>query len=125
MTGELLDRIIVSRLIESPPEGYPLTPVQYLLGCYARALGELRNRAVTEVPELINLVHQCKDLIVSYTSLCMQGIAPQASACMQACKPCPPPPANFPGLTLLGFPPPGLTGRPGRGEGPSAAVGQP
>ena len=78
MTAELLDRIVVSRLIESPPEAYPLPPVQYLIGCYSRAANEARNnRAVAESPELLAVVATCKELIVSYAGLTLQGVVSQ------------------------------------------------
>ena len=78
MTAELLDRIVVARLIESPPSTYPQSPLQYLIGCYARAANELRNnRTVADSPELSSLATSCKELIVSYAGLVLQGVVPQ------------------------------------------------
>ncbi|GAX74152.1 hypothetical protein CEUSTIGMA_g1601.t1 [Chlamydomonas eustigma] len=77
MNGELLDRILVSRLIESPPSKYPLSPLQYLLGCHARASNELRTKAVSESPILSSIVLTSKELIVSYAGLALQGVIPQ------------------------------------------------
>ena len=78
MTAELLDRIVVARLIESPPSTYPQSPLQYLIGCYARAANELRNnRTVADSPELASLATSCKELIVSYAGLVLQGVVPQ------------------------------------------------
>ena len=78
MTAELLDRIVVARLIESPPRTYPQSPLQYLIGCYARAANELRNnRTVADSPELASLATSCKELIVSYAGLVLQGVVPQ------------------------------------------------
>lgn len=69
---------VVARLIESPPSSYPLSPLQYLIGCYERATNELRNnRAVADSPELCALLASAKELIVSYAALTMQGVVPQ------------------------------------------------
>lgn len=80
MDSELLDRIIVARLIESPPTGYPQAPLHYLLGCYARSSEEQRSRAVLEDPKLLATVASCKELIVSYAMLCLHGVVPQVTS---------------------------------------------
>ena len=69
---------VVARLIEAPPNGYPLDPLQYLIGCYGRAANEQRNnRAAADSPELSAVLTSSKELIVSYAALTMQGVVPQ------------------------------------------------
>ncbi|KAL6763344.1 ubiquitin elongating factor core-domain-containing protein [Haematococcus lacustris] len=70
---EMLDRVVVARLIESPPEDYPQSPLQYLLGCYSRAIEEARTKAVADKPVLISALASCKELLVSYASLTLNG----------------------------------------------------
>ncbi|GFH06625.1 U-box domain-containing protein, partial [Haematococcus lacustris] len=69
----MLDRVVVARLIESPPEDYPQSPLQYLLGCYSRAIEEARTKAVADKPVLISALASCKELLVSYASLTLNG----------------------------------------------------
>lgn len=94
MTSSLLDRMIVTRLIESPPPNYPQGPCDYLLSCYSRCVGESRVKAVVESQELASIVTSSKDLIVSYTMLCLQGLCPQVGGGLleepgpQICVPC-------------------------------------
>eukprot|EP00879_Flechtneria_rotunda_P031441 GHRR01034350.1.p1 GENE.GHRR01034350.1~~GHRR01034350.1.p1 ORF type:complete len:131 (+),score=34.58 GHRR01034350.1:528-920(+) len=77
LTADNLDRVIVSRLIESPPEQYPQTPFNYLLGCFARCSNELRNisprddAATTE--HLQQTIMACRTLLVSYAALALTG----------------------------------------------------
>lgn len=73
LNKDLLDRIIVARLIEAPPENYPLPPLQYLMACYQRALDELRNKPVAGSPDLTAVVGACRELIISYASLTLGG----------------------------------------------------
>lgn len=73
MSRDMLDRLLVARLIEAPPPDYPQTPFQYLLGAYRRADDELRARGVAESPELSGTAQACKDLVVNYASLCLAG----------------------------------------------------
>ncbi len=80
LSKDLLDSVIVSRLIESPPSSYPQFPLHYLLGCYARASAEMRTRAVADSPQLSAAVQACKELIVSYAGLLLvAGVVPQVS----------------------------------------------
>ncbi|KAG1664460.1 hypothetical protein FOA52_006306 [Chlamydomonas sp. UWO 241] len=72
VSSDLLDRVVVARLIESPPDSYRQSAVQYLLGCYARASTEQRARGVAEATAA--LLKTCKELIVSYSMLCFQGV---------------------------------------------------
>eukprot|EP00798_Chlamydomonas_sp_ICE-L_P032299 gene32299-16867_t len=58
-----VDGALVSRLIEEPPSSYPQSPLQYLLGCYARASVEIRSKAVLDSAELKTAVQTCKELI--------------------------------------------------------------
>lgn len=77
-----MDRVIVSRLIESPPEQYPQAPFHYLLGCYARSSQELRSISVA-LPDdvrqkLQESIFAARDLIISYTGLVfMGGLVPE------------------------------------------------
>jgi hypothetical protein len=78
----LLDRVIVSRLIENPPEPYPQLPFHYLLGCYARASQELRSISLgwpAEVQrQLQEAVFAARELVVSYAGLVfMGGVVPE------------------------------------------------
>jgi len=87
MNKDMLDRLIVARLIESPPENYPQTPVQYLLGCYRRADDELRSRTVAENPQLLSTGQSCKDLVVNYAGLTIPGgIVPHIGAEAEAAE---------------------------------------
>lgn len=88
MNRDMLDRLIVARLIESPPTDYPQTPVQYLLGCYQRADDELRNRTVAGSAQLSGTEQCCRDLVVNYAGLTLSGgIVPHlgAQVCVCAC----------------------------------------
>lgn len=81
MSRDMLDRLIVARLIESPPADYPQTPVQYLLGCYQRADDEMRNRTVAGSPQLSGTEQCCRDLVVNYAGLTLSGgIVPHLGA---------------------------------------------
>lgn len=73
MNRDMLDRLIVARLIESPPDDYPQTPLQYLLGCYRRADDELRSRTVADSPQLMGTAQCCRDLVVNYAGLTLPG----------------------------------------------------
>jgi ubiquitin conjugation factor E4 B len=82
LTKDLLDRVIVSRLIESPPEQYPQLPFHYLLGCYARSSQELRSISVALPDEvrqkLQESIFAARDLVISYTGLVfMGGLVPE------------------------------------------------
>ena len=86
MNRDMLDRLIVARLIESPPTDYPQTPVQYLLGCYQRADDELRNRTVAGSAQLSGTEQCCRDLVVNYAGLTLSGgIVPHLGAQVCVC----------------------------------------
>jgi ubiquitin conjugation factor E4 B len=68
-----IDRVIVARLIESPPEDYPQPPLQYLFGCYSRLVDEARTRQVSDKPGLVSALSACRELLVSYTGLVLAG----------------------------------------------------
>lgn len=81
MSRDMLDRLIVARLIESPPPAYPQTPVQYLLGCYQRADDEQRNRTVAGNAQLSGTEQCCRELVVNYAGLTLAGgIVPHLGA---------------------------------------------
>lgn len=77
LTSDILDRVLVSRLIENPPEGYPQPPLQYLLGCYARVSNALRTISPRQDAQSRQVLQQsalaCKDLILSYAGLVLTG----------------------------------------------------
>lgn len=85
MNKDMLDLIFVNRLIESPPEQYPQPPFQYLLGCFARAVNELRSVSPRHAPEvqqhLQGVIVACKELLVSYAALILtaSGVVPEVS----------------------------------------------
>lgn len=84
-----LDRIVVARLIESPPASYPLSPVHYLMSCYARCLDELRNKTVADSAELTAVVQEARSIIISYAGLTLAGgIVPQVSIIVVLCNRC-------------------------------------
>lgn len=81
MTRASLDRVIVSRLIESPPGSYSQPPFHYLLGCYSRASDQLR--AVGGAPSakydadakqrLCDMVAEARGQVVQYAALLLSG----------------------------------------------------
>lgn len=77
MSQDNLDQVLVSRLIEAPPEQYPLQPFNYLLGCYERASQELRHIPASADPQaqqqLRALVLSCREQLVSYAALLLAG----------------------------------------------------
>ncbi|WIA10509.1 hypothetical protein OEZ85_010698 [Tetradesmus obliquus] len=89
MNKDMLDLIFVNRLIESPPEQYPQPPFQYLLGCFARAVNELRSVSPRHAPEvqqhLQGVIVACKELLVSYAALILtaSGVVPEPDAAAQ------------------------------------------
>jgi len=88
LSKDLLDRVLVARLIEEAPEAHPQQPLHYLLGVYARTLDEARSRAVAE-HSLMPTLQAVRDLVVNYAGLVlMGGVVPQVGAvrvCMPAC----------------------------------------
>jgi ubiquitin conjugation factor E4 B len=74
LDADSLDGVLVARLIEEPPAGYPLAPVPYLLGCYQRAR-ELPASAAGGAA----IAAALKDAVVSYLWLALnqEGIVPQ------------------------------------------------
>lgn len=82
ITPDNLDRIIVSRLIESAPEQYPQQPFHYLLGCYNRAAAEQRSLGQDAAGQQLGaVVDACKQLLVSYAGLVLTsaGVVPEVS----------------------------------------------
>ncbi|GIL50136.1 hypothetical protein Vafri_6264 [Volvox africanus] len=65
----VLDRVLVSRLIEAPPANYPQPPIQYLMGCYERASEELRKAGANE--QIKAAVATSRDLILNYAGLAL------------------------------------------------------
>lgn len=74
----------MARLSEPPPS-YPQWPVQYLIGCYARALNEGRNIAMMKDPadqqRLLETLVLARQLVVSYSGhIITLGMLPQPPA---------------------------------------------
>lgn len=74
-----IDRVVVARLIESPPASYPLSPLNYLMSCYARCLDEQRSKAIADNQSLLAVVQDARSIIISYSGLTLAGggIIPQ------------------------------------------------
>ena len=72
LNKEILDRVVMSRLLE-PPANYPQWPVHYLLGCYDRASQQLRQAGQLKdknfSARLQQALAEIKDLAVRYTGL--------------------------------------------------------
>ncbi|GFR50779.1 hypothetical protein Agub_g13044, partial [Astrephomene gubernaculifera] len=76
LDAALMDRVLVARLIESPPANYPQPPIHYLLGCYERSSEELRKAGANE--RVKAAVAAARDLILNYTGLALfAGMLPQ------------------------------------------------
>jgi hypothetical protein len=100
ITPDNLDRIIVSRLIESAPAQYPQQPFPYLLGCYSRAANEQRSLGQDAAgQQLREALEACKQLLVSYAGLVLvgAGVVPEVRGqtsqqhrkdCVQMCSAC-------------------------------------
>jgi hypothetical protein len=81
LTADSLDRAIVARLIESPPDAYPFPPFHYLLGCYARASDAVRGGGgaargaggAEEKQRLHDLAVEARAQVVQYASLLLAG----------------------------------------------------
>jgi hypothetical protein len=92
MNKDMLDLIFVNRLIESPPEQYPQPPFQYLLGCFGRAVNELRSVSPRHPPEvqqhLQGSIAACKELLVSYAALILtsSGVVPEVRTQHATCR---------------------------------------
>ncbi|KXZ45643.1 hypothetical protein GPECTOR_52g43 [Gonium pectorale] len=69
LNAEVLDRVIVARLIESPPANYPQPPIHYLMGCYERSSEELRRAGASEAVKVA--VAAARDLILNYAGLAL------------------------------------------------------
>ena len=76
MDQEIVDRIIVHRLMIEPPEQYPQHPFHYLLGCFSRAAQELRAGPPAQLQSALDM---CKQLLVSYAVLILtrDGLVPE------------------------------------------------
>lgn len=88
VTPDNLDRFIVSRLIESPPEQYPQQPFHYLLGCYHRAAAEQRSLGQDAAGQQLRAtVDACKQLLVSYAGLVLMsaGVVPEVGRLSRFC----------------------------------------
>ncbi|KAK9804240.1 hypothetical protein WJX72_002942 [[Myrmecia] bisecta] len=68
-----LERVLMSRLMEGAGVSYPQPPLQYLLGCYARALEEFRASSTLKDKAALEGLQQAlqfgRELIVSYAGL--------------------------------------------------------
>ncbi len=86
LNRDILDRVIVSRLIESPPDSYPQTPFQYLLSSYGRCLDQQRNMSPRHDAEtqaaLKDAAQASRELLVSYAGLILtgSGVVPEVSS---------------------------------------------
>ena len=69
---DTIDRAIMARLLD-PPAEYPQWPLQYLIGCYARATAEIRALSALRDKDAANKVQQdlqyCKELIAANAGL--------------------------------------------------------
>lgn len=79
LTSDLMDQLLVDRLVENPLLSYPQPPLHYLLACYTRASIELRTSAVASNVQLSTAAQAVKELAVNYVSLllCGGGLIPQ------------------------------------------------
>lgn len=79
LTADMIDQVLVDRLMESPVMDYPQPPLHYLLACYTRASNELRTPAVAGSTQLSAAAQAVKELAVNYVSLllCGGGLIPQ------------------------------------------------
>ena len=71
---EIVDRVLVARLIDEPPSEYVFSPFQYLLHCYANVYQQARSlpsryRNAQLLQRLNATVVDIKDLILSYAAL--------------------------------------------------------
>ncbi|MEW5316627.1 MAG: hypothetical protein WDW38_007987 [Sanguina aurantia] len=82
LTSDLMDQLLVDRLMENPLLSYPQPPLHYLLACYTRASNELRTSAVASNVQLSTTAQAVKELAVNYVSLllCGGGLIPQPDA---------------------------------------------
>ncbi|EFJ51708.1 hypothetical protein VOLCADRAFT_87432 [Volvox carteri f. nagariensis] len=79
LDAAVLDRVLVSRLIESPPSNYPQPPIHYLMGCYERSSEELRRAGTNE--QVKAAVAAARDLVLNYAGLALfAGIVAQPPA---------------------------------------------
>ncbi len=90
-----LDRLVVARLIEAPPDDYPQAPLQYIMRCYARAADEARGKHVAASPALQATVQLCRELAINYAGLTLAGgIVPHVGPVVsERCPPAPPLPS--------------------------------
>lgn len=87
LTRDTLDRMLMARLLD-PPEEYPQWPLQYLLGCYARASQEIRALNTLKDKQSADTIQldlqYCKQLIARNAGLLLSmGLFPQV-ACKQS-----------------------------------------
>ncbi len=86
LSKDSLDRLIVSRLIESPPEDYPQSPLQYLVASYNRASEEMRSKAAASNADVHATAQSCKELIINYAALTLTGgIIPHVGTVVSPC----------------------------------------
>lgn len=75
LSRNVLEEVIVARLIDEPPEDYPYSPFNYLLYVYSNINKEMRKTETRSnlTPELIDTLKstlfKLRDLIVSYCGL--------------------------------------------------------
>lgn len=87
LARDTLDRMLMARLLD-PPEDYPQWPLQYLLGCYARASQEIRALTTLKDKQSADTVQldlqYCKQLIARNAGLLLSmGLFPQVN-CKQS-----------------------------------------
>jgi hypothetical protein len=72
-----VDRVLMARLVEEPPDEYPLPPVPYLLSCYDR-LQQLSGKLLDEEAT----IGAVKRIVVSHVWLALSdtGVIPQPSS---------------------------------------------
>eukprot|EP00201_Polytomella_parva_P024609 CAMPEP_0175045900 /NCGR_PEP_ID=MMETSP0052_2-20121109/4715_1 /TAXON_ID=51329 ORGANISM="Polytomella parva, Strain SAG 63-3" /NCGR_SAMPLE_ID=MMETSP0052_2 /ASSEMBLY_ACC=CAM_ASM_000194 /LENGTH=880 /DNA_ID=CAMNT_0016309553 /DNA_START=21 /DNA_END=2660 /DNA_ORIENTATION=+ len=101
--GQFIDRLIVDRLIQSPPPNYPQTPAHYFVACYSRSNSESArlpavpspaasspasspapspSQASADAAALHRVLLACRDLILNYFELLFsaEGLIPQLPA---------------------------------------------
>lgn len=72
-TSDILDRVLLARLVTEPPEGFPQPPLAYMLACYGRC--DDRRRASSAMAPVTTIV---KDALMNYAGLLLfAGVVPQ------------------------------------------------
>lgn len=82
---EKLDLILMARLVESPPENYPLAPVPYLLSCFQRVSSPSVNDILSQGGKSDSKIHSFQDTVedqlvaMTFLTMCDEQIIPQPS----------------------------------------------